>query len=73
MRNYRHACKAAKVTGYPTSFTGLKSDTARIFLRGIVESVPKSIKEDAIQKYNAYHYQLNQNGMIVDKFELDWI
>lgn len=27
--------------------------------------------KDAIQKYNAYHYQLNQNGMIVDKFELD--
>jgi hypothetical protein len=27
--------------------------------------------KDAITKYNAYHYQLNQNGMIVDKFELD--
>lgn len=24
-----------------------------------------------IKKYNAYQYQLNQNGMIVDKFELD--
>jgi hypothetical protein len=27
--------------------------------------------KNAITKYNAYHYQLNQNGMIVDKFELD--
>lgn len=27
--------------------------------------------KDAIQKYNAYHYQLNQDGIIVDKFELD--
>lgn len=27
--------------------------------------------KDAITKYNAYHYQLNQNGMIVDKFELN--
>jgi hypothetical protein len=27
--------------------------------------------KDAITKYNAYHYQLNQDGMIVDKIELD--
>jgi hypothetical protein len=26
--------------------------------------------KDVIQKYNAYHYQLNQDGMIVDKVEL---
>lgn len=26
--------------------------------------------KDAITKYNKYHNQLNQNGMIVDKFEL---
>lgn len=32
----------------------------------------KSIKDakDAISKYNTYHNQLNQNGIIVDKFEL---
>jgi hypothetical protein len=32
----------------------------------------KSIDDakDVIQKYNAYHYQLNQDGMIVDKIEL---
>ena len=27
--------------------------------------------KNAITKYNRYHNQLNQNGMIVDKFELD--
>ena len=26
--------------------------------------------KDVIAKYNRYHKQLNQNGMIVDKFEL---
>jgi hypothetical protein len=36
------------------------------------DSTFKSIDDakDAITKYNAYHYQLNQNGMIVDKVEL---
>lgn len=27
--------------------------------------------KNAITKYNRYHNQLNQNGMIVDKFELN--
>lgn len=37
------------------------------------DSTFKSIDDakDAIQKYNKYHNQLDTNGMIVDKFELN--
>ena len=51
MRNYRHACKAAKETGYPTPYTGLDKEKAITVLQGIVQSMPKNTKEDAIQKY----------------------
>ena len=53
MRGYRHACKKENITGYPSSYTGFSKDGLRQYLNGIVDSMPKSIKEDAIQKYKS--------------------
>ena len=51
MRGYRHACKKDGFTGYPSPNTGFDKESLRHYLNGIVGAIPKSIKEDAVQKY----------------------
>ena len=48
----------------------MKETTVKTTYR-IRKHVSIDAAKNAITKYNRYHNQLNQNGMIVDKFELN--